>query len=59
MEDDIAVDKKKLREMSYEAENIGIDDFAMKKREKYGTIIVDTDKRERVEVVNSREQTEV
>ena len=31
----------------------------MKKREKYGTIIVDNDKHERIEVINSREQAEV
>jgi len=47
------------REKRYDAANIGIDDFAMKKREKYGTIIVDNDKHERVEVINSREQAEV
>ena len=45
--------------MTYEATNIGIDDFSLKKRERYATIIVDNDKRERVEIINSREQTEV
>jgi transposase len=45
--------------MSYEASNIGIDDFSLKKREKYATIIVDNDKRKRVEAINSREQAGV
>ena len=45
--------------MTYEATNIGIDDFSLKKRKRYATIIVDNDKRERVEIINSREQSEV
>ena len=31
----------------------------MKKRKKYNTIVVDNDKRERVEIINSREQSDV
>lgn len=48
-----------MKEPKYEARNIGIDDYSMKKRKKYNTIIVDNDKRERVEIINSREQREV
>lgn len=45
--------------MNYNVENLGIDDFSSKKREIFNTIFVDNDKKEKIEVINSRDKENV
>lgn len=52
------VKKTKIEEI-YNVKNIGIDDFSLKKREIYNSIIVDNDTHKKLEVVKSREQDDV
>ena len=53
------IKKKEEIIISYEAENIGIDDFSSKKREIFNTIFVDNDNHKKIEVINSREKEDV
>lgn len=51
--------KKKLIDVDYTAQNIGIDDFSSKKREIYNSIVINNDTHQKIEVINSREKDDV
>lgn len=50
---------KKKKYIAYEAKNIGIDYFSLKKREIYNTIITDNDNHKKIEIINSRDKNDV
>ena len=55
----INIVKKTEIDVNYNAKNIGIDDFSLKKREIYNSIIVDNDNHKKLAIVETREQEDV
>lgn len=51
--------KKKTTLIRNDSINVGIDDFAIKKKHTYGTLMVDLDRRKTIDMIDSREISDV